>query len=541
MSRSPTAGARAPSPQPPPWMGWIDLSRAPRATLERRCAFAGRTSGRASESAASAGTPSRSEATVAAPCAGEARRSRSSAERSCPSAANAAPASACSTVATTSRSETASRPARSGPLWSGPTRRERAQLLDLVDESIADGGGLGAHAKRLDRFANGKRTFAVRMANYLGTREPRRAVKCARCANLLHFRHYLDHDRLALVGGYFCGQWKLCLTCAIKRGAKALGDLTPILVDQLQRDPQLRAYLVTLTVKNAPGMSEAECRERFDHLRASLRRYMERRNDARKKRRGYVEANKAIGIHWSIEMGRGANSGGWHPHVHAVWVGRHRPNPIALSDEWGSVTGDSFVVDVREFACTKRGGERTSDAIARDVVEVCKYTLKPHEMTAADAYAAQLATAGAHFVGRVGTLRLSIEERERVRVEHAPKLDGRFVDLFYRYAERAGRYVEFDDGLARGSAPGAPVLEHDDPLRRLGAREVNRQLAPVDRASVVARFDARASRGARGASPELDTRAILGDSGPPPDPGPPADRGHRLASAPSAAEDLFAG
>ncbi len=401
------------------------------------------------------------------------------------------------------------------------------------------------------------------MANFLGEREPRRAVKCATCANLLHFRHYLDKDRLSLVGGYFCGQWKLCLTCAIKRGAKGIGELVPVLVDQLQRDPRLRAYLVTMTVKDAPDMSEVSCRENFEHLRWSLRRYMERRNDAIKKERGYVEANKADGIHWSIEGGRGKGSGGWHWHVHAAWIGHHRPNPVKLSDEWRAITGESFIVHVREFDCTKRGGARTSDAIARDVAEVCKYTLKPHEMTPADAYTAHTTTQGKHFVGRIGTLRLSTAERERIEREHSPQLVGRYVDLFYRYAERAGRYVELDQGWTLGAQ--LPDGLGGDPLRSNGGRQVNAQLAPGDRADVVDRFDVRGSfiddpfavapraagpapatcrgsRGARGASPELDTRTILGDTGTPADPGPPSlpSRGSRYAAPVDPGEDLFA-
>ncbi len=405
----------------------------------------------------------------------------------------------------------------------------RDLVLDLVDEAAADGGTLGAHSKRLDRLAGGKRTFGLRMANYLGAVEPRRAVKCAQCANLLHFRHWLDHDRVSLIGGYFCGQWKLCLTCAIKRGAKSLSGLVPILVDQLQRDPRLRAWLVTLTTVDAPDMSEGACRERFEHLRAATRHYLERRNDARKKGRGEVEANKAHGIHWAFEGGRGAGSGGWHWHSHAVWIGYDRPNPVALSDEWRAITGDSFIVDVREFRCTKRGGERTSEAIAADVVEVCKYTLKPHEMTPADAYSAHRATQGKHFVGRVGTLRLSAEERERVEAEHSPQLTGRYVDLFYRFCERAGRYREHDVG---------GVAEH---LRRVGAREVNTILGRRDRSEFVDRLASR-SAGAGGAPPELDTRTILGDTSTPPDPGPPSlpSRGSRYAAPVDPREDMFA-
>ncbi len=412
-------------------------------------------------------------------------------------------------------------------------RHERRLVDDLVDEATADGGTLGAHAKRLERFAGGKRTFGLRMANFLGQIEPRRAVKCAQCANVLHFRHWLDHDRLSLAGGYFCGQWKLCLTCAIKRGAKGLSQLVPMLVDQLQANPRLRAFLVTTTTKDAEGMTEAQCRERFEHLRAAQRRYLERRNDTIKKRRAGrvlegVEANKADGIYWSFEGGRGANSGGWHWHCHALWLGEDRPSAHLLRQEWKDITGDSDIVHVREFDCTKRGGERTSDAIARDVVEVCKYTLKPHEMTPADAYAAHVATAGKHFVGRIGTLRLSAEEREAVMAKHSPELTGRYVDLFYRWCDRGGRYQEQDLG-------GIPTH-----LRIVGGREVNQLLGRRDRREFVERLASRPA-GAGGAPPELDTRTILGDTGDPHDPGPPIDRGRKLASAPSWAEDAFAG
>lgn len=361
------------------------------------------------------------------------------------------------------------------------------------------------------------------MANFLGTREPRRAVKCARCGNLLHFRHWLDHDRITLAGGYFCGQWKLCLTCAIKRGATGLANLVPLLVDQLQAAPQLRAYLVTVTTKDG-----ADCAERFEHLRTCGRRYLERRNDAKKKRRGYVEANKASGIYWAFEGGLGKGSGSWHWHSHAVWLCKVKPDARKLSEEWHAITGDSFIVDVREFRCTKRGGERTSEAICADVLEVCKYTLKPHAMTPALAYETHTATAHKHFTGRVGSLRVPVAEREAIMAKHRPEMDGRYRDIFYRYCERAGAYQETDYALP-SSTTGKPM---DTDIRRLEGRAINRTLGIRDRAAVVAAMRDRRQ-------PELDTRMILGDT----DGHPQTEnrsRSLRFESPPHPDEDFFA-
>ena len=37
-----------------------------------------------------------------------------------------------------------------------------------------------------------------------------------------------------------------------------------------------------------------------------------------------------------------------HPHVHAVWLCREAPDPYKLSEEWDALTGDSYLVDVRQ-------------------------------------------------------------------------------------------------------------------------------------------------------------------------------------------------
>ncbi len=388
------------------------------------------------------------------------------------------------------------------------------------------------------------------MANYLSSalQENRRAVKCWRCGNFLHFRHWSNGDQVTLAGGYFCQQWKLCMTCAIRRGADTVAELAPIITEQLQRDPQLRAYLVTVTTKDGADMSEEVCRERFLHLKAGLKHMTRRRGDALKKERGEIEACKAVGIYSAIEGGRGAGSGGWHWHCHMVWLCRDRPDKQQLAAEWYGITGDSFMVNVKTFRSCKASGERTAQSIARDVCEVAKYTLKPHQLTPADAWTTHKATrtdggAGMHFVSRIGSLRLSPDERAAVKERNSARPTGPFRDIFYRWhqAGGGGHYQEVDGG---GIDPGEQGAEA--PLMRGymldGAADVRREAKQLDRARIVA------MAGVRGAQPPgLDTRAIFGDTfddqggGQPPDPGPPTRpaRGTRFASSPSPSEDLF--
>ncbi|NPW38194.1 protein rep, partial [Pseudomonas aeruginosa] len=72
----------------------------------------------------------------------------------------------------------------------------------------------------------------------------------------------------------FCKQHLVCPLCAIRRGAKALGAyLTRWQVIQEER-PDLRPYLVTLTVKNGPDLDE-----RQTHLTKSLRKLLDRRRN----------------------------------------------------------------------------------------------------------------------------------------------------------------------------------------------------------------------------------------------------------------------
>ncbi|WP_236176030.1 protein rep, partial [Pseudomonas pseudonitroreducens] len=82
------------------------------------------------------------------------------------------------------------------------------------------------------------------------------AASLATCGNYLHFREYFTVGKVRLHNAQFCKQHLVCPLCAIRRGAKALSAyLARWEAIQAER-PDLRPYLITLTVKNGPDLGE---------------------------------------------------------------------------------------------------------------------------------------------------------------------------------------------------------------------------------------------------------------------------------------------
>jgi hypothetical protein len=51
---------------------------------------------------------------------------------------------------------------------------------------------------------------------------------------------------------------------------------------------------------------------------------------------------------WFLECKLGKNSQWWHPHLHVLAQGDRWISQQALANEWHKITGDSFIVDIRE-------------------------------------------------------------------------------------------------------------------------------------------------------------------------------------------------
>lgn len=308
----------------------------------------------------------------------------------------------------------------------------------LSDElgGLDNGLGIESLQQRLERYGAGKMR-ALSMVNYIidfqtgkgkvgrPTAEQKRAKwiahEMSECGGYLVFKNYFLKNEVRLYSARFCKKHLLCAFCAMRRGAKYLQVYNGRLRFVLAQNPRLRAFMVTLTVKDGGDLLE-----RFNHLRSCLKTYQQQRRDGAKAKRPMVEYNKALGGVFSIEVKRGSGSGLWHPHVHMIWLCEDEPNPFKLSQEWHSVTGDSYIVDVREFY-----GETVIDGF----LEVFKYALKFSDMELEDNWIAFQILKGKRLVDNFGLFR-GVEVPENLAdddLENEP-----YLLMLYKFLKGSG-------------------------------------------------------------------------------------------------------
>ena len=267
------------------------------------------------------------------------------------------------------------------------------------------------------------------------------------CSQWLWFRHYYTQGVVRLAKVHTCQIHLLCPLCAIRRGAKAVKAYLDRFEVVRQERPQLRAYLLTLTVANGSDLAE-----RFSHLAASWRTYLERRRDSIKKGRGLNEMTKVEGGCFAFETTHDDASGGWHPHLHAV-IMVDPSNPIdfpadgtgaqkkasSLAQEWASITGDSYIVDCRPIDASNP---------SQAFVEVFKYAVKFSDLDDWLKLRAYQTLRGKRLTGSFGCF-------WGVKVPESDA-DELLEDL--PYAELLYRYTKAGYSLASITAPeGAPV------------------------------------------------------------------------------------
>ena len=265
------------------------------------------------------------------------------------------------------------------------------------------------------------------------------AASLATCGNYLHFREYFTVGKVRLHNATFCKQHLICPLCAIRRGAKALGVyLARWQVIQGER-PELRPYLLTLTVKNGEDLEE-----RQKHLTSSLRKLMDHRRNfnAGVARAPWTELCKAQGGVYTLELTNKGN--GWHPHAHMIVLAASEPCQEALSAEWHRITGDSFIVDCRPI---------TGDP-SEGFMEVFKYAVKFSDLSLEDNWQAAQVLKGKRLLNSFGLFR-GVEIPESLLDE---PLDGLpYWDRFYRYLGGEYRFT--------GESPrkSAGIPEHQSP------------------------------------------------------------------------------
>jgi len=271
---------------------------------------------------------------------------------------------------------------------------------------------------RLDRYSKAHHR-AVEMAHYAREKcDVKLAGRLQNCGSYLLFRDYYRVSKVRLHAAQFCKAHLLCPLCAIRRGAKLVQSYMQRLAVIMQEQPDLKPYMVTLTVKDGDDLSE-----RFQHLQSSLK-FLHR---TRSRDRQYSEACKASGAVWSYEFKRGKGSQRWHPHVHAVWLCREKPDAKALSEQWRKITGDSFIVDVRPF-------HSDEDAIT-GFLEVFKYAVKFSDLPLEDNWHGYEVLRGKRLIASFGDFR-GVEVPDDLTDERLD--DEPYVELLFQFLQGAG-------------------------------------------------------------------------------------------------------
>lgn len=254
------------------------------------------------------------------------------------------------------------------------------------------------------------------------------------CGDYLIFRDYYTAKQIRLHGMTSCKKHLLCPLCAIRRGAKS----TQAYLDRLniikQAHGQIRAFLVTFTVKNGDDL-----RERYNHLQTSMKNYNLKRSRANTSaRHPKVEGNKALGAVWSYEFKRGSGSGIWHPHAHAIWLCYDTPDQKQLRKEWAEITGDSHIVDVTAF--------KDQEDIVGGFLEVFKYAVKFSDMPLEDNYHGFQVLHGRRLVASSGLFR-GVVIPEALTDDPLEQLP--YFEHFYRYYAKGYKLKKttHNDGL----------------------------------------------------------------------------------------------
>lgn len=182
--------------------------------------------------------------------------------------------------------------------------------------------------RRLDALDNGRR-----LENLLSCR-----------SSAYVMRHRETH--LLRIASRTCGlRW--CPLCA--RSKRTL--VAVAVKDWIES--QRRVRFMTLTLRNSQGLLSDQIDRLYRSFR-NLRRWQRFKECVR-------------GGIWFTQVTYNNEDQTWHPHLHIVYVGRYLPQD-ELSDMWLTITGDSYIVDVRDV----KSSTDMADYVSRYVSEPAK-------------------------------------------------------------------------------------------------------------------------------------------------------------------------
>lgn len=317
-----------------------------------------------------------------------------------------------------------------------------AILADSAPTGVDEVSNFGDRLARYGQAHSRSRSMLEHLQGAPGTDAKKTAAGLATCGNYLHFREYFTVGKIRLHNATFCKQHLVCPLCAIRRGAKALGAYLARWEAIREQRPDLKPYLLTLTVKNGPDLQE-----RHAHLTGSLRKLMtHRRNfNAGVPRAPWTEMCKAEGGVYTLEQTNIGN--GWHPHCHMIVLAASEPSQSAISAEWLRITGDSMIVDCRPI---------TGDP-SEGFMEVFKYAVKFSGLSLEDNWHAAQVLKGKRLLNSFGLFR-GVEVPDSLLDEPLDSLP--YWDRFYRFIQGEYRFTG-ESPKAKGQGTSDSVQSED--------------------------------------------------------------------------------
>jgi hypothetical protein len=144
-----------------------------------------------------------------------------------------------------------------------------------------------------------------------------------------------------------------CPDCAAER-ANRLSRQTEAKIAEAMKTNKGRLCFLTLTTKNAATLDGGLVK-----LKKSFANFKRKKNFK----------NHIKGYFGAFEYTFNPKTNDFHIHLHLIILRGKFWNQSDISDAWRDVTGDSFIVDIREIKNAHKG-----------VKEVCKYPMKPTDL-----------------------------------------------------------------------------------------------------------------------------------------------------------------
>ncbi len=274
------------------------------------------------------------------------------------------------------------------------------------------------------------------------------AQKLLTCGNFLLFKNFYTINEVKLSKFIACSQHLLCPFCAGIRASKAIQKYTERVDEVLKKNRKLKPVLITFTVKNGSDLGKTSA-----HLMKSFRTLMERRRDYLKKGRGFNEFCKINGAMYSYENTFNNETKEWNVHLHMFALLDDWIIQSELSEYWHSITGDSYIVDIRRIK--KEKGLGYSKAAA----EVCKYALKFGDLSVENTWEAFKALKGKRLSGAFGSL-YGVKIPENLADDLPEDKDLPYLEMLYKFVY--GKQSYYDLAMTRHVEPKNKDTDNDD-------------------------------------------------------------------------------